>query len=478
MRHLALAFLTCFFNFCAFSQNSALSYRFVGTGAMTTRQTPFWLHANSFGLVPVNGPYITLQGGVYRNYAASNKKIDWKAGVELVALANPKPDLFLSDAYLMVRLGKVEVLVGQKKGIHGFMDSTLSSGPVAWSGNARPFPKVEVTIPDFQALAFTRNFIAIKGNFADGMLGKARVQYGNVHEVPDIYLHQKSLYVRMGKPQQKLHLFGGFNHQVMWGGEYRIFTGGLKPSQAYKYSVIGKSWASSRVGNHFGTIDFGGDWRGKKWTISGYRQNIYEDGSLAQLTNLSDGLNGLLLTRNDDDSAAFRNPIINKILLEFLTTKSQGGSIFDFQNGIFGRDNYFNHYVYTQGWSYRGRALGTPLLSNQSLFRENIPRSDSAFTTNNRLWAIHLGLVGQMNGIKIITKGTYSQNFGTYNRSLLPSKGQFSFFLKGEKKLSRHRNDYISVQLAADAGGLYPFTMGVGVSWRKDGILIGRKSTE
>ena len=41
---------------------------------------------------------------------------------------------------------------------------------------------------------------------------------GNVL-LPGTYLHQKSLYGRFGKPGWKLKLYGGFNHQVLWGNE-------------------------------------------------------------------------------------------------------------------------------------------------------------------------------------------------------------------------------------------------------------------
>jgi hypothetical protein len=468
---LSLYFLLSFT--CSIAQDSTFSYRISGTGALTTQQTPFWLHSNQFGQVPVNGPFVLMNSAIYKSYSTTKQIIDWKVGVNLITVLGPKSDLFLTDAHLATKLGKIEVLVGQEKGSIGLVDSTLSSGSIAWSGNNRPFPKIQISIPTYYSFGFTKHFIAVKGTYSDGLLGNAPVQYGNVNEIPNVYLHQKSFDIRLGRPEQRLHLFGGFNHQVMWGGEEQIFTGGLKPSLAYKYAVFGKSWAGSRVGNHFGTIDIGGEWRGDKWTLFGYRQNIYEDGSLSQLTNVADGLNGLSLTRNKIDKSF--NLRITKVLLEFLSTKSQGGSIFDFQNGVFGRDNYFNHYVYTQGWSYRRRSLGTPILSNQSLFKGSIPRSESNFTTNNRLWAVHFGIISQIGDIKIITKGTYSRNFGTYDRPFTPTINQFAFLLKGEKHLSKEKRTFLSAQFTLDAGGLYPSNVGLDVTWRKEGYFSRNK---
>ena len=56
---------------------------------------------------------------------------------------------------------------------------------------------------------------------------------GNILQI-ETYLHQKSLYGRFGKPEWKLKLYGGFNHQVLWGNEKKywgdIFTlSPLKP---------------------------------------------------------------------------------------------------------------------------------------------------------------------------------------------------------------------------------------------------------
>jgi hypothetical protein len=57
-------------------------------------------------------------------------------------------------------------------------------------------------------------------------------------------MHQKSLYLKLGKRRHKLNVYAGFNHQAIWGGEDKIFTGGLKRAEAYEYVVLGKPWLS------------------------------------------------------------------------------------------------------------------------------------------------------------------------------------------------------------------------------------------
>lgn len=455
------------------AQDSTFSYHTKLQAAFSTGQTPFWLHANQFGQVPTQGSFIAGQFGFYRNPARSRgqkKLVDWSTGVELATYATKSgSDIFLTDAYLGVSLGALELSVGQKKEVVGLMDTTLTSGSLSLAGNSRPYPRVQLAIPHFVSLGFTKNFVAFKGSYSDGLLGEAKVQYGNIGSVPALYMHHKALYIRLGKPEHRLHLYGGFNHQAMWGGEDLIFTGGLKRPLAYKYVVLGKPWANSRVGNHFGTIDMGAQWRGENWTYFAYRQNPYEDGSLSQLTNIADGLNGLRISRNKYPDAYGLQ--IRALLVELMTTKSQGGDVFDATNKIFGRDDYYNHYVYTQGWSYRGRALGTPIVPTQDLQRPEIPKDSSRFTVDNRILALHLGLEGQIRAIKVQVRGTLSRHFGTYGNPFSTPRNQASLLLDMEKPVSVLNGSFLSLKLSTDLGTLYPNTFGLMVGWRKQGFL-------
>jgi hypothetical protein len=96
-----------------------------------------------------------------------------------------------------------------------------------------------------------------------------------------------------------------------------------------------------------------------------YRQNIFDDGSLYKFLNIQDGLQGVVFTNRL--SQDFTHTItLKKVVVEWLNTTNQGGAVFDFQQQIFGRDNYFNHYVYSQGWSYKGQIIGTPFIPAQT----------------------------------------------------------------------------------------------------------------
>jgi hypothetical protein len=470
MRYLLACFGLVSLHF-SYGQDSSLVYSAQIQGSFTPTQVPFWLYANQAGAYPIHGSYARLQLSAYKEYRPSKPQtaLDWSAGAELVSYAGTQSAFFLTDIYAAARWSGLEVSVGQRKSSVGLMDTTLTSGSLSLSSNYRPYPKVQLSVPAYIPLGFTKNYLALKGSYSDGLMGESAIRYGNTSQIPQTYLHHKAFYVRLGAPLNRIHLYGGFNHQVMWGGENRIFTGGLAPRDAYYYAIIGKGWAGSRVGNHFGTIDLGMEWKTKNWTYFAYRQTIYEDGSLLQLANAVDGLNGLSIRRRN--SAKTTSLRITALLAELIYTKRQGGSIFDYQNRIFGIDNYYNHYVYLQGWSYNGYTLGTPLLPPQDLLKDDLPRRDSLFTTNNRIQGFHLGVEGQAFSTFFQTRLTFTQNFGTYRRPIHPLRNQLSIYLKVERPFEAIKNSFLTLELASDLGKLYPNSGGIRLGWYKRGYF-------
>jgi hypothetical protein len=454
-----------------FAQDSTYAYNIHIQGGIPQGDVPFWIHSNTNGNVPVKGAFALGQFSFHKRYNPNNPRFfQWSGGIELITNAGRSSKVFFSDIFIAGKVGPVELMVGQRKEHTGLGDSLLSSGSLAMGSNFRPYPKLQLSTPNFFNIIPGRDFLSLKFSYSDAILGAADIQYGNVSHIPKVYLHQKSLYARVGGERSKLSLYAGFNHQAMWGGEDRIFSGGLKRITAYNYVVFGKPWARSRVGNHFGTIDLAAEIRMHAGSIFLYRQSIYEDGSLAQLSNISDGLNGIRFKKRKIDPSD-KSFSINTALFEFIYTKNQGGEVFDFNTGIFGNDNYFNHYVYKQGWSYRGRSLGTPLLSAQPLLRDDLPKDPSAFTTNNRIVALHAGLDVSWNNYKALFKGTFSRNSGTYNIPFANVLSQTSFLIRLEKPVQILNGSVVYSSLASDIGKLYPSNTAISVGWAKYGFL-------
>ncbi|OJV16959.1 MAG: hypothetical protein BGO21_29385 [Dyadobacter sp. 50-39] len=455
----------------SYSQDSTFFYSAGINATGSTVAVPLWLYANNHAAVPVRGSFVQAAASFHRVYNRNNPRfLQWAGGAELVGYTGRKSNAFFTDLFIAGKVGPVELAVGQRKEYMGLGDSVLTMGPIAMSSNYRPYPKIQLSTPNFVSLIPGNDIISFKVSYGDGLLGQADVHYGNVSSVPDVYLHQKSLYLKFGKRSHRLNLFGGFNHQAIWGGEDKIFTGGLEKAEAYKYVILGKPWAHSRVGNHFGTIDVAAEWKGKQWNIFLYRQTIYEDGSLSNLSTISDGLSGLRFKRRRKEANAptFR---FNTLLFEFLYTKNQGGAVFDYANGVYGKDNYFNHYVYNQGWSYRGRSLGTPMIAPQTTTRENLFTSPTLFTANNLIIAYHLGAEASWKRMNFLLKGSFSQNSGTYDDPIRPLAMQTSLLFRIEAPLNSTKNDIFGLSLASDFGQLYAQNTAVMVSWRKSGFI-------
>ncbi|MCY7356157.1 MAG: capsule assembly Wzi family protein [Rudanella sp.] len=420
----------------------------------TAGELPFWFRANQYGIIPRGQTVYSLRSNWQIDYRpvpktpgdsawANIQKIDWGWGLEGVAnmgrqLESNNPDrsrkpvrqMLLPEGYIKAKYKAVEAWAGRRRETYGLGgDSPVGSGSFSWSGNALPMLKVQLGMPDFWP---ARSRFSVKGTFGQGWFDNGFVEYS--------LLHQKSVYVRWGRPTARLKFYGGFNHQVQWAGRTKRLTNEFIkdnqfPSslQAYWYTIVGTSLNTvrnidttrysqfdrgNRVGNHLGTLDVGAEIRVGKASVLLYRQSIYEDGSLFYLINIKDGLHGMRIRNHKTSkSSGFR---LNDFVLEYLNTFSQGGDAFvDGDPFRRGRDNYFNHGQYRDGWAYKGRTLGTPFIAPATDLKPNLPHY--LVNNNNRVRVYHAGLSGQIaNSLTFSLKASYSQNAGTYQVPFVP----------------------------------------------------------
>ncbi len=464
-----------------------------GTIISSTGETPFWLRANKYGTVPLTSPVFTLGGSVSSDYKKAVtkedqyklSKFDWGYGLNVVGNVGKENQLLIPEAYMKAKYGAFEIYAGRRKEIVGLVDTALSSGSYIWSGNALPIPKVQISTPNFVPLGFTGGFLSLKGSYAHGWFENSRT------DVKNFYLHQKTLYFRLGKPDWKFHFYGGFNHQVQWGGELLypdpkniVSKDGKLPSGFNDYIgvVTGKSLAvesdtskfglndaGNRAGNHLGTIDLGFNITAGGIRILFYRQNIYEDGSLFYLNNISDGLNGLSISNFKNSNSNSIN--IRKITFEYLHTLSQGGSSGPGLNSrTRGQDDYFNNGQYQNGWSYYGKSIGSPLLIHSDDIKNVL--SDKIFFQFNRLTSFYLALKGDWKKkINFEYRMVTSQLLNSYNVNSSISFSQLSmiFILEKEINISRNRLfSNLSFSLDATDSDFKRDNVGinVGIIWR------------
>jgi hypothetical protein len=456
-------------------------------------QTPFWLRANQYGVVPLTNPAFRLNAAITSDYRLADSmghrpKVDWGYGLNAVANVGSTNQLLLPEAYIKGRLGAFELYAGRRRETIGLVDTLLTSGSYIWSGNALPLPKIQLAIPQFTALPFTKGVLSLMGTFSHGWFeNEGRLVTGS-------YLHQSSLYGRLGKPSWRVRFYGGFNHQAMWGGysnylDNAVSANGKLPSNI-KYLpavILGTRnpfpddqsiktithFEENRVGNHLGSVDFAIEANLNHWNIFAYRQFLYDDGSLFYWTNIDDGLNGLRIRNRDQPTGSVF--FLRQLTFEYLFTGSQGGDLFildDPQNR--GRDDYFNNSQFIDGWTYYGRTIGTPFLTPQQEVGTALPVRGGI--ANNRVSAFHLGLSALvLNKADITARLSYSRNAGTYALPYLTRPAQFSGLLTASLPIGLLGGTTLNGSFAVDSGELLPNSIGAYIGLRKTGMLGGKK---
>lgn len=437
---------------------------FLGFTGSTSGVNPFWLRTNEYGTVPLKSNYTTFGGKIFYDYdstytiAKKLRKLNWGYGIDAIANLGNEKKIYLPEAYAKIRFGAFELYLGKRKEISGIVDSTLSSGSFSLSGNAMPIPKLQLSLPNYVRID-RRGLISLKGGYAHGYFDNDRQYTKNVK------LHQKWLYFKLGKPDWKINLTAGFNHQVMWGGQSPFYSNnGQLPDgiKNYKYVVLGTRGAISdtktgnfdenRVGNHLGSIDVGASLNTDIGLFNIYRQSFYEDGSLFYLLNITDGLNGVSLKSN--------NKLIEKVCFEYLNTTNQGGNQFIIDNQYLrGGDNYYINSQYLDGYSNKNKIMGTPFIQIRSLNWGNNKANSDFYIDNTRVRVFHLGINGSVKKFTYIFKSSFSKNFGMYTEKT--NLNQFSFFNNlNYHFLNTKFGNSISLNTSFDIGQLYPNSFG------------------
>jgi hypothetical protein len=415
---LSLLIFLVFFVTAALAQDSTVSAEIRVEGTLISGDhVPFWLRANQYGSVPYGNGSGTVIGGLHKYYNSEDKPLfDWGGGLEVRADMGSQARATIIEGYLKGAFSIFELKVGRSKSTVGLVDTSLSTGSFAVSGNALGIPKAEISIPEYYTIPILGGALAFKGSFGFGLIGKVPIQYGNGPDSLYTYYHQASFYGRLGADDWRVHLFAGFNHQVFFGGEKEIWKHqwNLSTFKTLEYVALGKTWNSSKIGNHLGSIDLGVSYDFDGLRVFMYRQNFYDEGALFHLANIRDGLNGISVTNTSDPTDGFR---WNKVLLEFLCSTNQAGYPWSkFTKS--GDEDYYNNYEYAQGYSYKGMGLGNPLMTTRNDIRSGLPQDPHQYFNNNRVLALHLGFDCSVNTLEITSKLTYSKNYGTFTTSI------------------------------------------------------------
>lgn len=402
----------------------------------TGDRVPFWMRSLQHGSIPLNGTSFSLIGSVIKDYQPGKKSaLDWGGGLMLRTNLGAKAEAILVEAYAKVKFKQFEFRAGRSRAVYGLMDTSLGSGSFAVAGNALGIPQIGISVPDYSFPIFD-SLLSFKGNYTQGWLGETPVNILGTKKQLSTFYHQKSLHMRMGKPDWRVKGIVGIVHHVywnngkeMWGDAYT-----LTPFQTYIYVVTGTNYtykpgqnidATSNVGNHIGSIDLGLEISGKSLNTFLYHQVLYESENSFKNGSLSDGLTGISISNPDAQYGGFQ---FRKLVLEYFRTVDQAYT----PTRPYNYDSYFNHEFIINGNSYRGTGVGNPFITRRTDMVSSLPTGDYRnFFTNTRLTLFHAGLQFSVNKFLITTRVSSSRNLGVYESvSNFPPSSQLSASLE------------------------------------------------
>jgi len=455
------------------------------TTATSNGVVPFWMRSNQFGSIPSEGLSTNLVATLYKDYKEGNKAlVDWGFGLNLRANIGTVTELIPVEAYLKGRLSIFQLKAGRSKDYSGMTDPELSSGSFSLSGNALGIPNIEISVPEFWYIPYTQQLIAFKGRMSHGWMGDVEIQYGafNGQKLPT-YFHHLDIYGQLGKPNWKLKLYGGINHDAIWGSDAQIFGDQYQlhsDLEAFWYVMTGKHQPMvvqdiSKIGNHLGSIDAGFSYETENIVLSCFRQQFYDKGALYYLVSIADGLNNMTIT-NKKFKPYSQVWSWNKFLLEIFYSKNQAGEE-GAKETPSGPEYYYNHAVYAEGYSYRGLGLGNPFITAATDARSGLPHDPHNYFINNRVLAIHLATTGSFWGCNYTAKLSFSRNWGehatsgieyqwfigelvhkTYPYGIFTPVNQFSGYLEANRPIG---NGYsVGAAVAVDQGKLLNNSVG------------------
>lgn len=369
--------------------------------APTTDRLPLWMTANRYGQFDARSTNMLVSLAAHHP-VRSARPVDAGVGAEVVGRLSERSTLHMHQLYGTLKTGPIRFRAGWRHHMSGMVDSTLSMGSTMWSRNAPPMPKISLSMPEYVAVPGTRGFVAVRGYVAHGWFEPGRY-------IDRPYLHEKYAYLRLHPPGWPVQGHAGFIHNVVWAGTHptrgdlpdgfnnflRVLTG----QGAASDSGAPRGEQTNVLGNTVGAYDFALTVavRGIRGRAS--RQFYVEDTVGMAFRNVWDGLWSLSLRR------ARPGHLVDAVLYEHLRTTRQGAR-FDLGEPR-GADSYYNNFVYRSGWTYRGRTLGTPLLTAG----ERVPG-----VVNNIVIAHHAGVAGTLRSrLRYRALLTYSRNYGATN---------------------------------------------------------------
>ena len=460
----------------------SLSYMVsLSSTAGSGKYNAFWMQSDEEGcqaLAPYSG---SLRATIIKPATRPNRWYDYDGAVDIIGMAHsalPAPSAYLSSGrfpvyqgahgsvivrrlYGHVRLYIIDISAGIMP-IRDGMDTPLGTGSLLFSRNAPAMPALRIGLDRWTPIPGLFGYAEIKGGLVHAWLSD------NIG-VRKAKLHYKWLGVQVGG-KLPVNISYELHHAAQWGG-YTLEGENLGNNfHAYKLTFLGKSGGNSYneqynvLGNHIVSQQLTLTAKGERWHVQAYWQNLAEDilKVIGKGQNLTDGRWGISARQS-------AWPFINTLTVEYINTTDQSGPYHD-QDGIVysGNDCYYCNSIYTQGWTYYGRVIGTPLITSP-LYNDN-----AAITTlNNRVRACHIGIGGDIYGFRYRVLATHVRNYGRYQYDdwYDMKNNNTAVMLEVNKHVPQAWGLDFGVRLAADFGTQFGNQFSAMISVTKKGLI-------
>ena len=471
------------------TSNGTTEFSIETTGSASSGKfTPFWIVSNKYGVIPLEANNAFLRVGLFHRQSYGNG-LQWSAGLDALTVTPRYNNLYVQQLYAAIQYKCLHLTVGSYENYTSLWDKELSSGDLVHSPNARPIPEINLSVPSFTTIPFTKKRLQYRGNISVGRSFDSQYLQQIINDkefyINNILWHTKFLQLRLIDLENKFPLTAvlGLHHAAQWGGVSTNPTIGKLP-QSFKdliRIILGSEGGAdaglgdqiNALGNHYGSYDLQFGYLHNAFSVYLYWQHFFDDHSGMEFRNAADGLWGLQVEL--PNFAWF-----NKIVVEYVDSRNQSGPIhhIQFDHDRYpgyggGNDDYYNHgvlrdgYSYTGGVSYFNRGIGPPLITSPE-YNEN----GCLGFQNNRIRAFHIGFQGYLSKqISYRLLSTFAEGWGTMTAPFLKKKDTFSCAAKISWRPPRLADWLFTSEVATDIGSMYARNAGIAISIKKTGLI-------